>query len=324
MKTNRFEAISRFVLPLLAVLFTSSVVFVGCKTEDNPNLLPTPQTIATMVTSNGKLTLLTAAVNRAGLATTLAGTGPFTVFAPSDDAFRAAGFADAAAINAVPVATLSNILLYHVVSGTAVAAADIPAGQTAVPTSVSGNAPIYVNKAGSVVSVNNAKVTQADVRASNGIIHVIDGVLMPPAGNVLQVVVADTSLSLLTAAAVRGGAAVTSALGGTTPITVFAPTNAAFRAAGFADTSAINKAPVATLTAVLTNHVVAPARAYSPTLVNGPITTFGNGSVTVAVGSNNAITLLSKGNGTAAANVTKANINATNGVIHKIDKVLLP
>ena len=298
-------------------------MFVGCKKEDNPNLLPTPKNSAELVTSNDKLTLLTAAINRAGLATILAGTGPFTLFAPSDDAFRAAGYADVAAINAVPVATLNTILLYHVVSGTALAGADFPAGQTAVPTSVSGNAPLYVSKAGSSVSVNKSRVAQ-ETRATNGVIQVIDQVLMPPAGNVLQIVQADTSLSLLTAAAVRGGAAVTSALGGTTPITVFAPTNVAFRAAGFADTSAINKAPVAILTAVLTNHVLAPARAYSPTLVNGPITTFGGGSVTVAVGSNRAVTLLSKGNGTTIANVIKADINATNGVVHKIDKVLLP
>ena len=319
---NPVSAVGRVVFSVSIALLTASVVFVGCKKEDNPSLLPTPKNIAEIITSNDKLTLLTAAVNRAGLATTLAGTGPFTVFAPSDDAFRAAGYADAAAINAVPVATLSNLLLYHVVSGTALAGANFSAGQTTVPTSVSGSTPLFVNK-GSAVSVNNAKVAQ-ETRATNGVIQVIDQVLMPPAGNVLQIVVADTSLALLRAAAVRGGAAVTSALSGTAPITVFAPTNAAFRAAGYADTSAINKAPVATLTAVLTNHVVAPARAYSPTLVNGPVATFGGGSVTVAVGSNSAITLLSKGNGTAVANVTKANINATNGVIHKIDKVLLP
>ncbi len=323
MKANRVKKTFRSLLPLAGMVLMSSLLFVSCK-EDNSNTVPTPKTITDLATSNNQLTLLTAAVNRAGLATTLSGTGPFTVFAPSDDAFRAAGFANAAAINAAPVATLSNILLYHVVSGTALQSSAIPAGQTAIPTSASGNSPSFVNKNGSAVSVNNATVVQADVLASNGVIHVVDQVILPPAGNVLQVVQADTSLSLLTAAAVRGGAAVTSALGGTTPITVFAPTNAAFRAAGFANAAAINAASVTTLTAVLTNHVLAPARAYSPTLVNGPVATFGGGSLTVAVGSNKAVTLLSKGNGAAAANVTTANINATNGVIHKVDRVLLP
>jgi uncharacterized surface protein with fasciclin (FAS1) repeats len=112
-------------------------------------------------------------------------------------------------------------------------------------------------------------------------------------------------------------------LGGTTPVTIFAPTNTAFRAIGFTR-AVIDTVNVARLTSVLTNHVVANARAYSPTVVSGPITTFGGGSVTATVGSNSAITLLSRGNGTNAANVTTADINATNGVIHKIDRVLLP
>jgi len=310
---------------LLSSLFLAlALTFSACKDEENPTI-PPPQNIVDLVVSGNQFTLLEAAVTRAGLVTTLSGNGPFTVFAPTDDAFRAAGFADAAAINSASVATLTNILLYHVVSGTAVASSAIPTAQTSYPTSVSGNAPIFVTKASSgSVSVNNARVQQADVQATNGVVHVIDRVLMPPAGNVLQLAAADPQLSLLVAAAQRGGTAVTGALGGTTPITVFAPTNAAFNAAGFADVAAINAAPVATLTAVLTNHVVAPARAYSPTLVNGPVTTFGGGSVTVAVGSNNAVTLLSRGNGTNVSTVTTADINATNGVIHKIDRVLLP
>ena len=324
MKMNSCKTILRTLRSLSFVLLASSVVFVSCKKEDNPVTVPPSNTIVDVAGSNSNLTLLTAAVTRAGLGTTLAGTGPFTVFAPSDAAFKAAGFADAAAINAAPVGTLSNILLYHVVSGTAVASSAIASGQTAVPTSVSGNTPIFTNKTASGVSVNNARVTTADVQASNGIVHVIDAVLMPPTGNVLQVVQADTTLSLLTAAAIRGGAAVTSALGGSTPITVFAPTNAAFRLTPFNSVSAINAADPTALAAILTNHVLAPARAYSPTLVTGPVMTFGGGSVTVTVGSNNAVTLLSKGNGTAAATVTKADLNATNGVIHKIDKVLLP
>ncbi len=324
MLTNQTKTGFRLSISALAVLSMLSVAFYSCKDDENPVTVTPTQTITDVVVTNTDFTLLEAAVVRAGLAGTLAGTGPFTVFAPTDAAFKAAGFADAAAITAAPVATLNNILLYHVVSGSAVAASAIVAGQTALPTAGTGNAPLFVNKTGTAVSINGARVTTADVKASNGVIHAIDKVLMPPAGTVLAIAKADTSLSLLTAAAVRGGAAVTSALDGTTPITVFAPTNAAFRAAGFKDAAAINAADPAVLTAVLTNHVVAPLRAYSPTLVTGPVTTFGGGTVGVTVGSNNAITLLSKGNGTSAANVTTADINATNGVVHKIDRVLLP
>jgi len=324
MRTNVRNAVHRLSASSIALLLMLSVVFYSCGDDDNPITVTPPQTITDAVVANTSFNLLEAAVVRAGLATTLSGTGPFTVFAPTDAAFQAAGFADVAAVNAAPVATLNSILLYHVVSGTAVSAAAIQAGQNPLPTAGTGNAPIYVTKAGTAVSVNGSRVQQADVQASNGVIHVIDRVLLPPAGTVLAIAQADTTLSYLTAAAVRGGTTVTSALGGTTPITVFAPTNAAFRAAGFPTIAAVNAAPVATLTAVLTNHVVAPARAYSPTLVSGPVTTFGTGSLTVTVGSNNAVTILSRGNGTSVANVTTADINATNGVIHKIDRVLLP
>lgn len=331
--------INRRTLGLLtASLFTLALTFTACKDEENPVTIPTAQTIVQQLTSNSQFTLLNAAVNRAGLAATLSGTGPFTVFAPTDDAFRAAGFADAAAINAAPAATLTSILQYHVVSGS-VASSSIAVGQTARPTSLSTNGTVYVSKAASTsgttgtgVSVNGARVVQADVQASNGVIHVIDQVLLPPAGNILAVAQADTSLSLLTAAALRGGALVTGALSSTaTALTVFAPTNAAFRAAGFPTAAAINAAPEATLTAVLTNHVIANARAYSPTLTSGPIATFGGGSLTATVGTGGSVTLLSRGNATNVSNVLantptarNRDINATNGVIHKIDRVLLP
>lgn len=329
---------------LTALLAGIAITFTACKDDDNNNPVtpPATSTITDAVVAGSQFTLLEAAVIRAGLATTLSGPGPFTVFAPTDDAFRAAGFADAAAVTAASDVTLRNILLYHVVSGSTPASA-IQVGQTALPTSLTANGTAYVSKAASTsgttgtgVSINGARVTQADGQASNGIIHTIDQVLIPPTGTVLQAAVADTSLSLLVAAATRGGAAVTGALSGSTALTVFAPTNAAFRATPYNTVAAINAAPVAALTAILVNHVVTnPGRAYSPTLVSGPITTFGMGSVTAAVGTGNAVTLRSAGNGAQLSNVLSntvaggtavrnRDITATNGVIHKIDRVLLP
>lgn len=322
---------------LTASLFALALTFTACKDEENPITTSTGQTITQFVAGNN-FSLLNAAITKAGLATTLSGTGPFTVFAPTDDAFRAAGFADAAAINAAADTTLRRILLYHVVTGS-LASSSIAVGQTALPTSLSANGTVYVSKAASTsgttgtdVSVNGARVVMADGQASNGIVHAIDQVLLPPAGNILQVAQRDTSLSLLTAAALRGGALVTGALSGTTiALTVLAPTNAAFRATPYNTVAAINAAPEAALTAILTNHVIANARAYSPTLANGPIATFGGGSVTAAVGTGGSVTLLSRGNATNVSNVLantptarNRDISATNGVIHKIDRVLLP
>ncbi len=325
MQTIQTQLNSRLSVYTLAALFMLSFTFYSCKDDENPATQTQGKTITdVVVTNNTDFTLLEAAVVRAGLAGTLATTGPFTVFAPTDAAFRAAGFADAAAINAAPAATLNSILQYHVVSGTALTGATIQNGQFAVQTAGAGKEPLFTNKTGTAVSVNGARITTADIAATNGVVHAIDKVLMPPTGTVLAIAQADTSLSYLTAAAVRGGTLVTSALSGSNQLTVFAPTNAAFRAAGFPTIASINAAPVATLTAVLTNHVIPSVRAFSPTLVNGPVTTFGGGSVTVTAGANNAVTLLSKGNGTNAATITTADINATNGVIHKINRVLLP
>ena len=320
--------INRRTLGLLtASLFGFALTFTACKDDENPNTLPTTGNVAQFIGSNN-FALFNAAVNRAGLAATLAGTGPFTVFAPSDDAFRAAGFADAAAINAAPVERIQQIIQYHIV-GASLPASAITVGQTAQPTSLTTAASdniVYINKTSAgAVSVNGARVQQADGQATNGVIHAIDRVLLPPVGNVLRVAQADTSLSLLVAAAGRGGAIVTSALSGPVPVTVFAPTNAAFRAAGFPDTTAINAAEATTLAGILTNHVVPNARAYSPTLTNGAtVSAAGGGSLTVTVGTSNMLSVTSKGNGTTASNIIAPDINATNGVIHKIDRVLLP
>ena len=316
---------------LTASLFAFTLAFTACKNgEENPITTPVPQTITDLVVANNQFTLLETAVIRAGLNTTLSGTGPFTVFAPTDDAFRAAGFADAAAVNAAPVATLTSILQYHVLSGS-VAASAIPAGQSAQQTALTTNGTVYVSKAasrsgttGTGVSVNGSRVVQADVQASNGVIHVIDRVLTPPTGTILAVAQADTTLSYLVAAALRGGTAVTTALGGTTPLTVFAPTNAAFRTTPYNTIAAINAAPADTLIKILTYHVVPGVRAYSPTLTNGAvITTFQTGTITAGV-SASAVTVTGRGNGTNASRVTTSDISATNGVIHKIDRVLLP
>lgn len=113
---------------LTTVLMGFALTFTACKDEsnENPNTIVPTQNITQTVGANTNFTLLNAALTRANLGATLSGTGPFTVFAPTDDAFRAAGYADAAAINRADATTLSNILLYHVVSGTAVTSATIP------------------------------------------------------------------------------------------------------------------------------------------------------------------------------------------------------
>jgi len=140
----------------------------GCATT------PTPTTIADTAARMPQLSILAKLINGAGLAETLRGPGPFTVFAPSDEAFKA-----------VPAKTLEDlakdkellksVLTYHVLPGN-VPAAEVKTGNAKT---VQG-ANVALSRAGTFVTVEEAVVTQADVKASNGVVHVIDRVLIPP------------------------------------------------------------------------------------------------------------------------------------------------
>ena len=138
----------------------------------------TDQTIVDVASSTGSHDSLVAALNHVGLADTLAGDGPFTVFAPTDQAFTDAGINLDDFDTEEENNTLSDILLYHVISGAAVDAANVTDGMTAE--AANGDTLSFTVTNDSVI-VGDATVTSADVEASNGIIHVIDKVLMPPA-----------------------------------------------------------------------------------------------------------------------------------------------
>lgn len=136
-----------------------------------------PGDIVDVAVANGSFTTLVAAVTAAGLVDTLKGEGPFTVFAPTDEAFAAlpAGTVESL-LNDIP--TLTGILTYHVVPARALAG-DLAAGCNEVPTVNGANLTVCRTEAG--VTVNGANVVAADVAASNGVIHVIDAVVLPPA-----------------------------------------------------------------------------------------------------------------------------------------------
>ncbi len=309
-------------LKLIFGLLAFSLVVFSCDDNDDDGMMQSDKNITTLVAENSNLSLLRAAVVRAGLANTLSASGTMTVFAPTNEAFAAAGLGTEAAINAVPVETLKGILMYHVLSQK-YAAANIPNGTTELTTASSAKA--YVTKNTRGVYVNgNAMVTTADVMASNGVVHVINKVLMPPSQNIVQLAQSNTNLSFLVAAVVRasqGSTNVSQVLSTTNPLTVFAPTNQAFINAGFATTDAIMAADPATLTSILTYHVIA-ARVFSSDLTeNAMPTTLNGGKVTITLTGGAKV----KGNANAtASNITATDILATNGVVHVIDQVLLP
>lgn len=271
------------------------------------------------------LTFITAAVARAGLTADI-NKAEQTIFAPSDDAFRAAGFASVAAINAAPEATLKRILQYHILTDRI----DLSAIPTAVATSyqtalTDGRISVY-KVSNSDVRINDSKITAGNNPVTGSVVHIIDKVLTPPSVSAVDVAKANTDLSLFFAAAAKAGAATQTLLTQSTKdgITVFAPNNAAFIAAGYADEAAIQKADPAVLADLLAYHVL-KTRAYAQTFQNGlEAVTAQGGSVRFGVAADGKVTVTGKGNGTNASNIVKADQVANNGVIHVIDRVLLP
>lgn len=266
-------------------------------------------TIVDVAVKDGRFTTLVAALKAAKLDATLMGSGPFTVFAPTDEAFAKlpAGTVDAL-LKDIP--TLTKILLYHVVAGK-VPASDVVKVTSAV--TVNG-LPVMVKVSGNKVKINDANVIIADIPASNGIIHAVDSVILPPSGDIVDTAMANGNFKTLLAAATAAGLVDTLKSAG--PFTLFAPTDAAFAKLPAGTVEALLK-DIPKLKAILTYHVVS-GRVYAadvvklssaPSVQGSPI------SIEVSIGS-------VKLNGSAT--VTAADILTTNGVIHVIDTVILP
>lgn len=270
-----------------------------------------------------KFTYLAVALVRTGLIKELASIeGTYTLFAPTDDAFRDAGFKTIQDVIKAPKEVLTPILLYHVL-GTKVLSTQVPAGPNA-PVKTLNGADIYATSNSKGVFINGTPVILPNVKAINGVIHVIDKVLMPPVGNIVQTAVANPDFSLLVAAVLRasqGSTNVAALLSGNGPFTVFAPTNDAFKKLGFNTPADFLTANPDVLTPILAYHVIS-GRIFSSDLSNGITPAmFAGGSTTITLTGGPKI----KGNGNSSpSNIVATDVVATNGVIHVIDQVLLP
>ncbi|HVZ56982.1 MAG TPA: fasciclin domain-containing protein [Chitinophagaceae bacterium] len=316
-----------FLTPMLSIL-ASGLLLAACNKDNNSSTPPpTDNTITGIVVASADFSTLKAAVVKADLATTLSGTGPYTVFAPDNAAFTASGI-DATALNALTADQTKAILLYHTLPAK-VMAADVPAGPNAKVITAGGDS-VFVTKNGNGVFVNGIKVTQADISASNGVIHRIGRVLLPPAGNIVETAQAaglDSLVKAVTLATTETGGDpnLASTLGSAT-LTVFAPTNQAFTDLLAAlNLHRLEDIPVATLLAVLRYHVVG-GRAFSSDLANGNLAMLAGGNTTIGLtnGSAGGPTITGNGNGGNKSNIVATNIVCRNGVVHLIDRVLLP
>ncbi|MFA8436657.1 MAG: fasciclin domain-containing protein [Marinifilaceae bacterium] len=273
--------------------------------------------IVDIALGNGDFSSLVAALKKANLVDALKGEGPFTVFAPTNAAFESLfSSLGITGLDDLSAEQLTPILLYHVL-GAEVKAADVQTGYAnTLSTDSPGSDPLslYLNTDNGVRLNKDIMVTSTDIMASNGVIHVIDKVLLPP--HVVDIAIADPNFSILVAAVVKADLAGT--LSGDGPFTIFAPTNAAFEAL-FQDLgiSGLDDLTAEDLIPILTYHVLS-GNVRAADVATGSVPTLNEGnSLDISV-SGSSVTINS------STNVIATDVQGTNGVIHAIDKVLLP
>jgi len=270
---------------------------------------PATNSVYDIVANSNDHTTLETAINACGLDGTLSAPGTFTLFAPTDAAFNALPAGTVAALlNDIP--TLTDILKHHVLGDT-VMSTTLFNGMIA--TTLLGT-DLTVSITNGNVYIDNAMVTVADIIADNGVVHVIDAVLLPPASNTIYDVVLNSQdhTTLLTAIDTCG---LKGTLSGPGPFTLFAPTDAAFNALPAGTVAALlNDIPA--LNDILMHHVLGDS-VMSTMLSNGMMaTTLLGTDLTVSITNGNVYI--------DNALVTVADIISDNGVVHVIDAVLLP
>lgn len=314
-----------------AALAVVGAVVSACGGDDDPVTPPARNIV--QVAEAGGLSYLLAAATKAELADDLSAStaAGLTVFAPTNAAFNTLatqlGFADGPAlVAALPKEALASILSYHVLPTKKVASALVSGGatqDTIYPFEGAATKLNLTTTSGVVIkdaALTDAKVTTADVAATNGVVHIIDKVLVPPGVlNVVQMAQANPAFSTLVSSVVKANLAAT--LSGAGPFTVFAPTNPAFEAiattvAGLTD---------AQLTTVLTYHVLGSqvlSKDLGPVL-GTPVATVATQTITINAGTPPVIATITDTTA-APATITAVDVRASNGVIHVVDKVLIP
>ena len=270
-------------------------------------------TVVDVVVNSENHTTLEAAVVAAGLVETLSGDGPFTVFAPTDAAFALLPEGLIAQLLEDPTGDLTTILTHHVHAGN-VLSTDLSNGMM-VPT-LAGTE-LTVSIMDGMVQIDNANVSVADIETDNGVVHVIDAVLVPEeeeSTTVVDVVVNSENHTTLEAAVVAAGLVET--LSGDGPFTVFAPTDAAFALLPEGLIAQLLEDPTGDLTTILTHHVHS-GNALSTDLSNGMM-------VPTLAGTELTVSIMDGMVQIDNANVSVADIETDNGVVHVIDAVLVP
>ena len=297
----------------LLIAITALVFVTSCDDEPTEG----PKTIVQIAVGDPQFSTLVAALTKADLVSTLNGAGPFTVFAPTNAAFTALlSDLGATSLDDISAEALKPILLNHVVAGN-FKSTDLATGYVGT---ANNNGPddtnidLYIEVSSGVKINKDITVINADVAASNGVIHVVDKVILPT--DVVDIAVNNANFTSLVGALSSAEGDLVTVLKGDGPFTIFAPLNSAFEnisgvVAGLSDEE---------LADILKYHVVAGANVLSTNLTNGMEVTTLNGKFTVNI-SGTSVTLTDESG--ATANVVATDVQGTNGVVHVIDKVLL-
>ena len=318
------KIIGKKFLSLSAIALIAVFTLTSCE-EDDPKPEPMEKdSIVDLAQATPSLSILTEALTMfPGLVNDLGSDGNFTVFAPTNEAFEALlGVVGQSDLEDIPESVIERILKYHVISGAALMSADLSDGQEA-GTLLSADDKITVGINSMSVNINNATVTGANIEASNGIIHIIDAVLVPEqelsiVNTIVEPAYFSKDFSILTAAVVKAELLGT-LIDKEANFTLFAPNDAAFASAGITSLDGLSKED---LTPILTYHVI-----------DGEV--FGDGlpptgSAVTSLGGDFYLSINSAGayiNGTSmVTNATLAGeaLDYDNGVVHTIDRTLVP
>lgn len=313
---------------IIPILFISLTTLQSCNNNDDDNVEDV-STIVNLAVDSADLTSLVAALDRANLVSALNGEGPFTVLAPTNDAF--ATFLSANNFNSledVPVDILTKVLLNHVISGSLIST-DLSTGYAnTLATSAASQTPlsIYVDTSNGVRFNGVSSVSAADILAVNGVIHKVDAVIGLP--NIVTFATADPNFSTLVSALTRSDlttdfVSVLSTATGTSPapFTVFAPINDAFnRLLTELNLASLSEIDEPTLDVVLKYHVVGGANVLDSNLTDNLTISTLSGDITADITGGARLTDSSG----RVSDIIATNVQANNGVIHAINNVILP
>ena len=302
----------------LTFLFLGLILVTSCSDDDSPAPFVPTNSILELAQATDQLSSLESALTKyPDLVSLLGGTGNFTVFAPNNDAFDALLVAiGQESIDDIPEDVLKNVLQYHVFTAAAVPASAVTTG----PITMANDEVADLVSDANGVSIEGAQVILADVTGTNGIVHVINNVIVPPSilpivGTIVAPAYFNKDFSILIDAVLAADTDILSALLGNgtgNGLTLFAPTNAAFAAAGITDVNSQD--------AVLLYHVV------DGTVMAADLPDSGIAAAEVlTLGGNIYVTNAGSGvfiNG--KTEVTATNIMGSNGVVHVIDRTLIP